>query len=144
MENSKRRRGISLSHQPQNPPSHHQTLERNLFVESQPTTRLQYPRYQLQSPSRHASAPKAKVHFAYPLHPTAVTALRTPIRNQEIPVLSENNYIPPPPAKYFIGNIPPPPTRINNSMQEVRMNESLPLPQQERDEPKEAEFSKAS
>jgi hypothetical protein len=144
MENSKRRRGISLSHHTHAPPSHQQTLDRSVYVEAQPTTRLQYPRYQLQSPSRHASAPKAKVHFVYPLHPSAVTALRAPIRNHELPLLPEASYIPTPPGKYFIGAVPPPPSRTSESTQEVRMSESLPLPQQERDEPKQIDFSKVS
>lgn len=106
MENSKRRRGISLSHHTQAPSSHQQTLDKSVYVEAQPTTRLLYPRYQLQSPSRHASAPKAKVHFAYPLHPIAVTALRAPIRNNELPVLPDANLVPTPPGKYFIGALP--------------------------------------
>jgi hypothetical protein len=63
MENPKRRRGISLAH-------HSSTAQppQEPIPVSQPTTRLHYSRYPIsQSPSRHASAPKPKVTFAYVL-----------------------------------------------------------------------------
>lgn len=86
MENSKRRRGISLSHQQRPNSQANISLDRSAYIDNQPTTRLQYPRYHLlQSPSRHASAPKSKVHFVYPLHPSAVTSIRTPIRYNDLP-----------------------------------------------------------
>lgn len=143
IENSKRRRGISLSHHTQASSTHPQALDKSVYAEAQPTTRLLYPRYQLQSPSRHASAPKAKVHFAYPLHPTAVTALRAPIRNHELPFVPDSNFVPTPPGKYFIGALPPP-SKNNETTNQVRMSESLPLPQQQREEPKSMEDSKVS
>ena len=98
MENSKRRRGISLSHHTQAPSSHPQALDKSVYDDAQPTTRLLYPRYQLQSPSRHA----------------AVTALRAPIRNHELPLLPDANFVPTPPGKYFIGALPPP-SRANET-----------------------------
>jgi hypothetical protein len=129
MENSKRRRGISLSHKQQPVTPAHPSLEKSVYVESQPTTRLQYPRYHLQSPSRHASAPKAKVHFAYPLHPTALTAIRAPIRHNDLSLPHDTFYVPPPPNKFVIGITPPPfkPTAIPQETQ-ILMSESLPLP----------------
>jgi hypothetical protein len=104
MENSKRRRGISLSHQQSTNAQTHPSLDRSVYVESQPTTRVQYTRYHLHSPSRHASAPKSKVRFAYPLHPSAVTSVRTPIRCTPS---QERLYVPPSPVEFMIGAIPP-------------------------------------
>lgn len=109
MENPKRRRGISLSHHQSNTPATSQSfLNKSVYVEPQQTTRLQYPRYHLQSPSRHASAPKAKVQFAYPIHLTpGASQIRPPVRQVE---LKQDNYnIPPPPCKFAnIGLAPPP------------------------------------
>lgn len=96
MQNSKRRRGISLCHKSAPSSSHSQNLDNSVYTNTH-TTRIQYPRYQIPaSPSRHASAPKAKVHFAYPIHhqqpPQLQTHLTIPSVQQQIP--SEKIIIP--------------------------------------------------
>ena len=68
MENSKRRRGISLSHHQHNTSLYQTQLDRSVYVDPQ-STRMQYTRYPMQqTPSRHASAPKTKVQFNYPVN----------------------------------------------------------------------------
>lgn len=72
MENSKRRRGISLSHHQNNSNTYQTQLDKSVYVDTQ-STRIQYTRYPIQHiPSRHASAPKTKVQFNYPVHFTGV------------------------------------------------------------------------
>jgi hypothetical protein len=99
MENSKRRRGISLSHHTSQAPSEASQLDKSLYVDPQ-TTRMQYNRYQLQqTPSRHASAPKTKVQFNYPVQfaGTINSAPFTPTPTVQLP---ETKFTPRSPA-YF-------------------------------------------